>query len=160
MKARADLAAALGAAVAAAAGGAFALETVEPVAGGCIHEALRLSGTGPGARRDFFAKGGAADRAPMFAAEAEGLEALRAAGALAVPEVVARGADAERAWLVLEWLELAPLDAASAAALGGALAAQHRQPRARFGWERDNFIGATSQPNGWSDDWPGFWRER
>ena len=34
--------------------------------------------------------------------------------------------DDERAWLVLEWLDLAPLDAKAARALGTALAALHR----------------------------------
>jgi protein-ribulosamine 3-kinase len=59
---------------------------------------------------------------------------------------------------VLEGLELAPFDAASAARLGTSLAAQHRLPQARFGWGRDNFIGASPQVNGWSDDWLEFWR--
>jgi fructosamine-3-kinase len=32
--------------------------------------------------------------------------------------------------------------------------------RDRFGWARDNFIGASPQVNGWSDDWVAFWRDR
>jgi protein-ribulosamine 3-kinase len=61
---------------------------------------------------------------------------------------------------VLEWLELAALGHAAAATLGAALAAQHRLPQQRFGWARDNFIGASPQANGWSDDWLEFWRTR
>jgi fructosamine-3-kinase len=96
----------------------------------------------------------------MFAAEDEGLAALREAGAVRVPGVVARGHDDDRAWLVLEWLDLAPLDAKSAAALGTALARQHRASQEKFGWARDNFIGATPQVNGLSDDWLAFWRAK
>ena len=154
------LARALSRSIAAAAGSAFAIVSIEPVGGGCIHRALEITGKGASGGERYFAKTNEPDRAPMFTAEAGGLQALREAGALTVPRVVAQGADDESAWLVLEWLELAPLEARSAAALGSALAAQHRIERARFGWERDNFIGASVQTNGWSDDWLDFWREK
>lgn len=152
-------AARLARAVEEATGKPFANPSTEPVGGGCIHTALALSGAAPGAGR-YFAKVNEAASAPMFAAEVDGLAALGAARALAVPKVVAQGADDEFAWLILEWLDLVALDGASAAALGGALAAQHRAPQARFGWASDNFIGASAQANGWSDDWTAFWRDR
>jgi fructosamine-3-kinase len=137
----------------------FELVAVEPVGGGCIHTAMRLEGDSGDGRKRYFAKSNAADRAPMFEAEAGGLAALRDAGALRVPRVVARGEDEDEAWLVLEWLDLAPLSERAAARLGEALARQHRVAQPRFGWATDNFIGATPQRNGWSDDWLGFWRE-
>jgi protein-ribulosamine 3-kinase len=141
-----------------ATGTRYTLTSEEPVSGGCIHTAMQLEGkTSSGAPR-YFAKVNEADREPMFAAEAEGLRAIAAAGAVSVPEVVTHGEDGERAWLVLEWLDLVPLDIASAAKLGHSLAAQHRRAQEKFGWERDNFIGATPQANGWSDDWLAFWR--
>jgi fructosamine-3-kinase len=77
-----------------------------------------------------------------------------------VPTLVAQGSDDDRAWLVLEWLDLAPLDAQSGARLGTSLATQHRIPHEKFGWARDNFIGASHQINGWSGDWLEFWRSR
>ena len=132
----------------------------EPVGGGCIHRALKLTVDGARGARAYFAKVNEAASAPMFAAEAEGLAALREAKALRVPDVIARGDDGETAWLVLEWLDLVPLTAATAAQLGSALALQHGVPREKFGWARDNFIGASPQVNGWLDDWLAFWRER
>lgn len=154
----------VGVALAAAIGGAtgVALRHVsrEPVAGGCIHEALRLSGEAGGRSVEYFAKVNGASHAAMFAAEADGLAALRDSNAVTVPAVVAQGDDGERAWLVLEWLELHPLDPAAGARLGAAFAALHRIPQKRFGWARDNFIGATAQANGWEDDWLTFWRAR
>jgi protein-ribulosamine 3-kinase len=151
---------ALARAIAAATEADFAPLSQEAVAGGCIHTAMRIEGKTPAGNRSLFAKLDEAKRSAMFECEAEGLEALRGAGALRVPGVIAQGNDDERAWLVLEWLELVPLGAAAAARLGAALAAQHRIARPRFGWARDNFIGASPQPNGWSDDWLAFWRTR
>lgn len=143
-----------------ATGAAFELLETTPVAGGCIHTALQLSGRTASSAPTYFVKVNAADRAPMFAAEADGLRALASAGAVRTPEVIAQGDDGEQAFLVLEWLDLAPLDAASGTLLGHALAAQHRIAQERFGWASDNFIGATPQTGGWSDDWLSFWRER
>jgi protein-ribulosamine 3-kinase len=144
--------------IAKATGEGFAPLAQEGVSGGCIHRALRIEGRTTAGTRAYFAKANDAASAAMFACEAEGLEALRAAGSVRVPRVIARGDDGERSWLVLEWLDLAPLAGAAAARLGEALAAQHRIAQQRFGWGRDNFIGASPQPNGWSDDWLGFWR--
>ena len=132
----------------------------EPVGGGCIHTALRITGAAAEGTRSYFAKVNEISAAPMFAAESDGLAAIREAKAVRVPAEVARGDDGEHAWLVLEWLELVPLAAASGARLGSALAAQHGMPREKFGWGRDNFIGASPQVNGWSDEWLPFWREK
>ena len=96
----------------------------------------------------------------MFAAEADGLAALREAGAIRVPALEALGRDDENAWIELEWLELLPLDGESGRHLGEALARQHRVAREKFGWATDNFIGASPQANGWSGDWLAFWRAR
>ena len=138
----------------------FEPASVDPVGGGCIHTALSIAGVMAGEEHRYFAKVNEAASAPMFEAEADGLAALRAADSVAVPQVITQGKDGEHAWLVLQWLDLGPLDGHAAANLGVALAAQHRKPQQRFGWARDNFIGASVQANGWSDDWLAFWREK
>jgi fructosamine-3-kinase len=144
--------------IAEATGERFEVAATAPVGGGCIHTALEVTGRGAAGEARYFAKVNEADRADLFAAEADGLAALARAGAIAVPGVVAQGADDERAWLGLEWLERAPLDVRAGARLGAALAAQHAAAQPRFGWGRDNYIGATPQPNEWTDDWLAFWR--
>lgn len=154
------LAVALEDTIAAATAERFVLLEHGPVGGGCIHSALRIDGRAGDAARTYFAKVNEASAAPLFEAEADGLAALRESGALTVPRTVAQGHDEERAWIVLEWLELVPLAPASAARLGQAMAALHARRRERFGWERDNFIGASPQRNGWSNDWLGFFQER
>lgn len=141
--------------IALATGVAFAPEPPKSVGGGCINEAYVLS---DGARR-FFVKLNAATRLSMFEAEAAGLAALAAPRVVRVPQPLCVGQAAGHAYLVLEYL---PLDASTkraAARLGEQLAALHRVVADRFGFERDNTIGSTPQPNGWSDDWVSFLRE-
>jgi fructosamine-3-kinase len=146
--------------IARATGEAFELVLAEPVAGGCIHTALSLTGRGAKGERRYFAKVAETPRKAMLEAEADGLAALRDAGKMRVPAVIAQAGDGEIAWLVLEWLDLAALTPVPAAALGAALAAQHKIAQERFGWRRDNFIGATPQENAPCDDWSAFWRDR
>ncbi len=123
----------------------------EPLAGG----AFRLE-TGAGPVFLKLAPRGELDRRDGAAA---GLAALAAAGALRVPRVLSRGAAGGQAFLALEWLELGPATAATERALGRGLARLHRSTGERFGWHRDNSIGATPQRNTPEDDWVTFFRE-
>lgn len=106
----------------------------------------------------WFVKVNLAGRLPMFEAEAAGLAELAAAGAIRVPRPLASGSDGRQAFLVLEWLDLG--GRRDPAALGRALAAQHRHHAPRYGWSRDNTIGTTPQDNAWHDDWAAFFVER
>jgi fructosamine-3-kinase len=88
--------------------------------------------------------------------EASGLAELAEANAVRVPQVICHGIAAGHAYLVLEYL---PLGArGDAVQLGRQLALQHRVSAAQFGGSRDNWIGATPQPNAWRDGWVDFWR--
>ncbi len=138
-------------------GQAFCITTVSPVSGGDINTALCLAGP---AGKAFVKLRPAAD-APMFAAEAEGLAALAACDAIRVPSVLGHGECAGQTWLLLEWLDLAPLRAPDDARRAGqALAALHRHSASQFGWARDNFIGSTLQNNVESERWPRFFAEQ
>jgi fructosamine-3-kinase len=96
----------------------------------------------------------------MFAAEAAGLAEIARTGAVRVPHAVCHGVNAHASWIVLEHLDLRPGDDRSMRKLGSSLARMHRVTGSRYGWHRDNTIGATPQLNGGSDDWIAFWRER
>jgi fructosamine-3-kinase len=120
----------------------------------CGGSALNAAWRADAGDRRWFVKVNRADRLPMFDAEAAGLAALAATGAVRVPQSVACGSDGARAYLVLEWLEVD--GRGTGAALGHALAALHRSTAARFGWSRDNTIGTTPQTNDWRDDWGEF----
>jgi len=130
----------------------FHIERTTPVAGGCIHRCFILEGGG----RRYFAKTNDRSALDSFAAEADGLAALAAAGAR-VPTPLCRGQAGEAAFLVLEHLELR--GTGDYAALGHSLAIVHSIRGESFGWRRDNYIGTTPQLNRRSPAWSDFWRE-
>lgn len=133
-------------------GSAFRISDAQNASGGCINQALVLS---DGQRR-YFVKLNRAELVDMFSAEAEGLEALLATGAIRVPTPVCWGTDgAGSAYLVLEYIEFGHRD--SQQTLGRQLAALHRSTAAQFGWHRDNTIGSTVQINTRDADWVRFW---
>jgi fructosamine-3-kinase len=107
-----------------------------------------------------FIKTGGADDLPRFAAEATGLEALRATGTVRVPEVYACAMANGEARLEIEFLDLRGLDRSSGALLGRQLAELHRHAGDRFGFAEDNWIGGSPQQNGWYAEWPRFFAER
>jgi protein-ribulosamine 3-kinase len=164
----AELMAALSAAIAEATGERFSLREAAPASGGSIHASFVVSD----GKRRFFVKTGNAAARDNFAAEEDGLARLAATATIRVPSLICRSRDdgeyARRfSFLVLEYLPLAGNSAASLADLGTQIAALHRANRGaaglqdlRYGLDRDNFIGATVQPNAWCDDWIDFFRER
>ena len=115
------------------------------------------SGQVNGQDRRLFGKLMPAADAARLDAEADGLAAIAATGTIRTPAVIVRGEAGGVAWLVLEWLDLHPIaDDAAAGRAAEALAAMHRIEGDRFGWHRDNFIGATPQANPESDNWSRF----
>lgn len=117
---------------------------------GCINETWSATGAG---LTPLFIKLGTPDRLAMYQAEQQGLAALRAAEALRVPHCHAVLANEHFAALVLEFIELQPLDETSAAPFGEALASLHAASARQCGFEQDNFIGRSVQHNGWVDNW-------
>ena len=132
---------------------ALAIEQATPASGGCIHRCYRV--TIGGELR--FLKLNSAHFVDAFAAEADGLEALKQGG-MRAPRPLGTGSAGDASYLLLEYLELRR--SGDFAALGRMLAAAHRKAGPGFGWRRDNYIGATPQANGWCDDWAPFWLER
>jgi len=122
----------------------------QPIGGGDINEAFRAR-TGDG--RTVFVKSHAHPPAGMFAAEAHGLEWLRA-GPLRVPRVLEVADD----HLVLEWLELSGRP--DPERFGRGLAALHQIGAPGFGLDRDNYLATLPQDNTAEPDWPAFYVER
>lgn len=126
----------------------------------------------------FFVKTSLGRDDEMFCTEAAGLAALAAAAAsssssLVIPKPLHAGplpGGKGGSFIVMEHLDLGGGGAKggrlSQEELGVALARLHLAPppasasSSRFGFEVDNFIGGTPQPNGWSDSWVDFFRER
>jgi len=103
-------------------------------------------------------------RAPrqMFVTEARGLDWLREASALRVPEVLAAssGEGGGPSFLVLEYIEPTSRSDSFDEILGRGLARLHRSGAPFFGLDYDNFIGSLEQSNGRSADWATFYREQ
>ena len=148
-----------------------------PVSGGDINQSYRLHTTD----RDLFLKFQPDPVPGMFAAEADGLEALRGVmqehsgstanpphdpphdpphnpASLRIPDIIAFDPDR---YLLLEYIETAPHTptlsrAESFRKLGHGLARLHQQHQPHFGWHRNNFIGRLPQSNQPCETFPDF----
>jgi len=129
--------------------------TPRPIGGGDISAAWRFA-TG---NCDVFLKTGPASSMEMFSAEAEGLAEIAKTNIVRVQEVLAVRQTADAAFLALEWLSFERPDKHIERQLGERLAMMHRTVEDRFGWYRNNTIGATPQHNDWTADWIAFFRE-
>ena len=120
--------------------------------GGCIHETARLS---TNLQEDFFLKWAQGPPSDVFAAEADGLNALRNSTDLTVPEVIGYSdAEEKPAWLLLEYVPHGSPGGDYAERLGEALAVLHEAGDGPYGWHRSNYIGSLPQANTSMDDWP------
>lgn len=123
------------------------------LAGGCIADTQRLHWS------DGFTailKQDPQAPADQFAAEAAGLNALRAANALRIPEVYTHSATC----LLLEDLPPAPRGAHYWQDFGRGLAQQHAAQEAQFGFAVTTYCGSTAQDNTWHPDGHRFYAEQ
>lgn len=124
------------------------------IGGGCINTTMKLE-TNIGC---YFVKFNRAELLDMFEAEAEGLQELAQSDAIRVPQPIDSGVADGQAWLLMEYIETG--GRGDMDQFGQQLASMHRYTKNRFGWHRDNTIGATPQKNSWRTSWPEFWREQ
>ena len=133
-----------------------------PVGGGCIHDARLLDLDDGGA---LFVKSNRDAPPEMFEREAEGLRALAAPDVIRVPSgPIAGASDDGTRFLVMEAIETGRPKRGFFEDFGRRFARLHRetvQDRDRpFGFDHDNYLGSTPQPNGRMASWVDFFRER
>ena len=145
----------IAAAIFAATGKKSQIAAQRAIAGGSIHHSRCV--TLEDGRRFFVKTHPASHRYPgIFEAEMLGLQRLREADAVRTPRPVAAG----ESFIVMEYIAPGHPAPDWAASLGRALARLHQNTQqAKFGFDRDNYLGTTAQINTWHDDWPQFWRE-
>jgi len=136
-------------------GQVFSVRQQQSIGGGSINTAYLLSDVN--SNRQFFLKTNRTGREAMFEAEGRGLEAMASSDTIRVPRPVCFGDDGSRSYIVMEYLDMH--GRADQVQLGERLADMHRVTKSRFGWDIDNTIGSTHQPNPWTDDWLEFWRD-
>ncbi|MCD6424823.1 MAG: fructosamine kinase family protein [Anaerolineales bacterium] len=128
------------------------ITSVDPVSGGCIHQALRVQ-TASG--EYFILKQDPGKYEDVFQREAEGLEALKVSGGPVIPDVYLVGEE----YLLLSDLQPAPRCKDFWQIYGQQLAVVHLQQNPRFGFETDNYIGSNPQENTWMENGWEFYRD-
>ncbi len=131
----------------------FVVDNQNSIGGGCINTAMQLKGSG----RSYFIKLNNANRLDMFEAEAAGLAELAKAKAVRVPMPICSGVSGSQAYIVLEYLEMGGSARGVMSEFGEQLAQMHQYTNDRFGWSRENTIGATPQQNNWTAEWIDFY---
>ncbi len=140
-------------AISEATGEIFVAKQSRNIGGGCISSASLISSK----NKSFFVKTNSANCIEMFVAEAEGLHELRKPNVIRVPKPICFGEADSSAFLVLEKLSLD--GHSSPELLGEKLAKLHQVKSDKFGWSRNNTIGATPQINTQTESWVDFYRE-
>ena len=130
------------------------IASASDLAGGCIH---RVSKVTLDDGRTLVAKTNRAEMVSLFEEEAASLVALAATDTVLVPQVLSTVAHDGVAVLLMTALEASAPTEAAWRRLGRELAALHTAPcPSRYGFDRDNHLGTTLQPNTWCDDWVEF----
>ncbi|MGH2583248.1 MAG: fructosamine kinase family protein [Anaerolineales bacterium] len=122
------------------------------VGGGCINNGARIE-TDDG--RSFFLKTNSHAPEGMFAREAEGLEVLANANGPRAPKPFLYG----EGFILLEDLNPARRAGHYWETLGRKLAALHSKTNDKFGFDHDNYLGSTPQPNPWTGEGYEFFAE-
>ncbi len=128
--------------------------SIRDLSGGCIHRVQEIC------LRDgatVIAKTNSAAHLHMFQEEAEGLRALAETNTLLVPTPLAVIESAGVAVLLMTAIKHAAVPPRAWTRFGEELARLHRtEVGHRYGFQTDNHLGTTLQPNAWCDDWVRF----
>ncbi|MDE9483436.1 fructosamine kinase family protein [Xenorhabdus bovienii] len=127
------------------------------LAGGDIHRSWCVEY----GEQHIFIKSNLKEMLPVFKTEAEQLELLTRSKTIHVPQVYGVGYDRDHSFLLLEYLPIKPFNAYSAYYFGQQLAKLHQwSEQPKFGFDFDNMLATTIQPNGWQKRWNQFYAEK
>lgn len=135
----------------------FIIEEKTTLSGGTVNVAHRISGKG----YTFFVKLNQRERAEQFENECWSLQKLAQSKTVKVPKVICYGQTLDKAFLVLEYLPLVSESETGWVLLGEQLAHLHKNhDQAMFGFDWDNQVGLTTQPNQWQSNWSSYFSEQ
>ena len=135
----------------------FHIEHKQQLSGGDINLAYKLTGQG----QHFFVKINQREQIEQFETEALSLQSLRQRHCIRVPSVIGSGQTIDKAYLILEYLPLIEENPNGWRQLGQQLALLHKQSsQAMYGFDWDNMLGKTPQPNKWQSNWSSFFSEQ
>ena len=134
----------------------FIIHSTEPLAGGSINNVYRLN-TNSGY---YCIKFNHADAYPgMFEKERLGLQVLREANEIKIPEVIAVKNTGSWSYILLEYISSAAKIGGFMADFAHSLAALHRHSSGSYGLGHDNYMGSLIQSNTQHEDWSSFFIE-
>jgi fructosamine-3-kinase len=135
----------------------FICNDIREITDGDSHQAYKISD----GKQRFFVKVNHKEQLANFKAESEGLEHLEKTELFRVPKVICFGTVSKHSFLVLEHISMNTGNKESWFGFGQKLAQQHQsQSQDMYGWQEDNFIGLTPQPNQWQKKWSAFFAEQ
>ncbi|MDE1345298.1 fructosamine kinase family protein [Vibrio aestuarianus] len=138
----------------------FQFDLVEKtkISGGDINDCYMIS---DGEQR-YFVKTNTRNFLPKFEIEGENLRTLRETSTVSLPELVMIGTSKNHAFIVLNYLPTKPLDDANNSYQFGVQLAKLHQwgEQKEYGFDSDNYIGTTLQPNQWHTKWHRFFAEQ
>jgi fructosamine-3-kinase len=112
-------------------------------------------------QRQFFVKLNQREVLDSFATEALSLQAISQRHCLRTPTVICTGQSLDKAFLVQDYLPLSNEHPYGWQALGHQLAFLHQaDDQAMYGFDWDNYLSATLQPNQWQSNWSSFFSEQ
>lgn len=141
------------------------IKNTSAVSGGSINNAQKLALSNG---ETLFLKTHRHEDVKFFQAEADGVVAIAATGAIRTPDILAVGRNEadDTAFLLMRYIQSARPKADYAETLGHKIAAMHTADTTafvnggRFGFTANNYIGATPQINTPADSWVTFFRDR
>ena len=111
--------------------------------------------------KHYFIKLNSKENLINFQAEAYSLQQLKHLTHIACPDVTAVGVSLDKSFLVLDYVAFSKAKPVLWYQLGQQLARMHQEtPHGQFGWQHDNYLGNTIQPNHWSSNWTTFFSEQ
>jgi len=136
---------------------AFQIKERQAVTGGDINLAYLIKDE----QRRYFAKINQKDFLENFEQEFYSLEQLNLLGMIRCPRPLAHGHSINKSFLILEYLNLSIGLSQQWHQLGVQLAETHKiSNHAQYGWQHDNMIGSTKQPNNWQKSWSMFFTQQ
>lgn len=136
----------------------FQISEREKLDGGDINQCYMIS---DGQER-YFVKVNAKEALAKFEAEAENIRIMRESNTVFLPELVLYGACKDSSFIILNFLATKPLeDSTLSYEFGQQLARLHQWGEQKeYGFDCDNYIGSTLQPNKWDKKWCRFFAEQ
>ncbi|WP_428773530.1 fructosamine kinase family protein [Vibrio sp.] len=136
----------------------FNLAEKSKISGGEINQCYMIS---DGEQR-YFVKVNEKNFLPNFEIEAENIRLMRESDTVYVPELVHIGQSKDNSFLILNYVPVKALeDDENSYLFGQQLARLHLWgDQKEYGFDYDNFIGATVQPNKWERKWHRFFAEQ